>query len=167
MTLVSGWANTDDVVRNQYGALSTDESKGGEYPSSGVKREVEYVVSYDNLPGGSAVGEMDVTIPANAVILDAYYEVITPFAGGTSYDIGLQQTNGSTEIDYDGLWDALVLADINAEGERGVMSAHAGTNSAALANTTLAAEAQLRVAATGSFTAGKMRIVIEYIPAKV
>ena len=164
MGLESNWANTSDVVRNHYGVVDANETLGGKFNETGPIQSIEIEFSYDDLPGGSATGGMEVTIPAGAMILDAYWETKTAFAGGTSYDIGLQQTDGSTEIDYDGLWDALVLADINAEGERRRMSDHAGTNSGALAGVEVANEAQLRVAATGTFTAGVGRIIITYMP---
>lgn len=164
MTLESNWANTSDVVRASYNERPTDIKTGASPKTSGSTRELVVEFSYDDLPGTSATGGMEITIPANSIITDAYFDTLTAFAGGTSYDIGLNETDGSTAIDADGLWDLLPLAEINAANERSVSKTHAGTNSGALLDTTLSAEAQVVVAATGTFTAGKGRIVIEYIP---
>lgn len=159
-----GFENTAGInARNHYGPRKVDEKFGGEISSSGGVKEVEWVFSYDDLPGPTTGGEMETLVPKGAVILSARFQTITAFAGGTSYDIGLQQQDG-TEIDNDGLWDALALAEINAENEWSDASTHAGTNSGNLVSTTvgLAANAYLKAVATGTFTAGKGRIVITY-----
>lgn len=166
MTLESNWANTSDTVRNSYNTRPTDIKTGASPKTSGSTKEYIVEFSYDDLPGTSATGGMELTLPANAILTDAYFETLVAFVGGTSYDIGLNETDGSTAIDADGLWDLLPVAEINAVGERSVAKTHAGTNSGALLDTTLSAEGQLLVVATGTFTAGKGRIVIEYTEAR-
>lgn len=164
MSKANYWENDDGLVIG-FGARSIEGKRGGNVRTSGEKEQYVVEFSYDDLPEGTALVGADgsyVRLPDNALILDAYLEVLEAFAGGTSYDIGLDQADG-TAIDVDGLWDALVLADINAVGARSVASAHAGTNSGALTNAAITDPAVLIVTATGSFTAGRARVVVEYI----
>ena len=104
-----------------------------------------------------------IDLPKNLVnLVDAYIKATTAFAGGTSYDIGLIQSDDSTAIDLDGIWDAIVLADLDATSGS-VSSEHAGTNSGVLIGSSLAADGYLKVVATGTFTAGVAELTIEYI----
>lgn len=99
----------------------------------------------------------DVYIPSGSFIVNAFTMVQTAFAGGTSYDVGLYQTNG-TVIDADGIDNDLLVAQLAAN--EAVI--HDGT---LVAGTILVPEnAHLVVAATGTFTAGKARTIIEYMP---
>ncbi len=161
-----GFENTAGLgVRNHYGARNVDDKFGGQTSTSGLVKQLEWVFSYDDLPTPST-GEMEALIPAGAYIKSCRMMVETGFAGGTSYDIGLQEADG-TEIDNDGLWDALVVADLNVANDTSDASTHGGTNSGNLvaAATATTVAGQLSVVATGTFTAGKGRIIIEYVPA--
>lgn len=139
--------------------------RGGVTNNAGPFREHVVEFSYDSLPSGST--DLSYTaIPANAILVDAYFEVLTAFAGGTSYDIDLvDSADAAIGTGTDKLWDALALADINAVGERSVSSTHGGTNSGNALNVALASAGMLNVIATGTFTAGRARIVIRYLPA--
>lgn len=126
---------------------------------------MEFYWPYNALPTpGTSPGFMAGSgIPALSVIRAAYYEVLasdgstpSPFAGGTSYAIGLQTVNG-TAINNTGLWTALALASINTVGASGV-------SSGALINTQITPEGFPVVVATGTFTAGIMRMVISFTP---
>lgn len=150
-------------VLAHYGPRSTDRSYGGYTETKAGTKQIRQSFTYDDLPGGSTVS-LQAYVPAGAVITDAWFFVDTAFAGGTSYDIGLEKSDGSTAIDADGLFDALVLADIDASvGVNLCASEHAGTNSGALIGAPLAYDAYLVAAATGTFTAGAATIVIEYM----
>lgn len=152
--------------RNHYGPRSTNNKFGGKLPGNGPLRTVEYVFDYDDLPGASTL-DMEVLLDDNCVIREAWFEVLEAFVGGTSYDIDMVTTAGTAiGTGTDKLWDALALADINAVGERSQSSTHAGVNSGNALNVQITEPAQLSAAATGTFTAGKARIVIEYIELK-
>lgn len=146
-----------------YGPRDTDESFGGELATKGKQHQIVYKFSYSDLPGGST-DALTAFVPSGAMITEAYFIPTTAFAGGTSYDIGLIQSNNSTEIDLDGLFDALVLADIDASiGTALTASLHGGTNSGALVGSVLTADGYLKVAATGTFTAGEATFILEYV----
>lgn len=164
MAKANYWENDDGLVVG-FGTRVSEGKRGGNVRTSGEKDQYVVEFSYDDLPEGGALVDADgsyVRLPDNALVLDAYLEVLEAFAGGTSYDIGLDEADG-TAIDVDGLWDDLVLADINAVGERSVARAHGGTNSGTLLDAAITDPAVLIVTATGTFTAGRARVVVEYI----
>jgi hypothetical protein len=144
-------------TRTNYGVRKINEKFGGKQASD-VIQYVEVVFDYDDLPTAGA--EMEALIPAYSLIKSAYLQVITPFAGGTSYNIGLAQTNG-TAVDADGLFAAIATASLTPAGKW-----NAGTG--ALVGAGIGANpCVITVAATGTFTAGKARLVVEYIPGTV
>jgi len=154
-------------VRNHYGPKIIDEGTkfGGQITTSGGEKENEWVFSYNDLPSAANLS-MEALIPEGAKLISARFQVIEAFVGGTSYDIGLEENDGSA-IDLDGLWDLLPLAEINAVNEWSDALIHAGTNSGVLLDTTvgLSADAYLIVVASGTFTAGRARIVIRFTEA--
>ena len=163
MSKASEWTNDDGLVVG-FGVRTSEDLRGGQTNTAGALEEMVIEFNYDDLPTGSTDGSYG-TVPANAIPVDAYFETVTAFAGGTSYDIDFVDSAGSAiGTGTDKLWDALVLADINAAGERSVSSTHGGTNSGNALNVALASAGMLKVTATGTFTAGKGRIVIRYIP---
>ena len=159
-------------VRNHYGARTLEEAQKFGFRKSinaAGNVEVEWVFNYDDLPDPANLS-MEAAIPKGAVLVGAKFQTMTAFTGGTSFDIGLQQNDG-TEIDNDGLWDALLLAETNAENEWSDAATHTGTNSGVLllagaSAAGLAANGYLTVAATGTYTAGKGRVIIEYTEAR-
>lgn len=119
---------------------------------------LEVFFDYSNLPTpGTDAGYMAGTgIPANAIITSAYYLVLVAFAGGTSYNIGLAQVDG-TSISTNGLWSALPLANIDDIG-------NAAISAGSLIGTQIVVEGFPVVAATGTFTSGLMQLQVTYIP---
>ena len=145
-------------VLAHYGPRSTDEHYGGEAAGGGKLKHAVFKFSYDNLPVNNDDG-LTYTIPQGVMIKNVYVKATTDFASGTSYDIGLEEADG-TVIDLDGLFDALTLAEINVGDDA---LSHGGTNSGVLLNLETTAPAQLIVVETGTFTAGEAELVIEYI----
>lgn len=146
-------------VQVHYGPRTTNETNGGVQNTGTRKKAITYKFSYDDLPVGGT-DELRAFVPAGAAITDCYVKATDDFVGGTSYDIGLIQSDDSTAIDLDGIFDALTLAQANAGAD---MREHAGTNSGALIAQELAADGYLKVVATGTFTAGEATLVLEYL----
>lgn len=168
MTIEVGIVRT---VAKNFGVRKTDQKYGGRVQNDLIKTAV-WTFDYNDLPVAST-NKLTFSIPANAVILEAYFLVQTAFTGGTSYDIDLV-TSGDAAIGTgkDKLWDALLLAEIDssAVGTAVLSSTHTGTNSgnvlaglAAGAEYKLSSAGQLSVVATGTFTAGVAQIIIQYI----
>lgn len=147
-------------VPNQFGVPVEPSGLPSVIADDGVRRTIALPFKYDNLPTNSTNDAGVLSIPAHAQIVDARLETKVAFAGGTSYDIGLVQSDG-TAIDVDGLFAALALASINAKGKW-------ANGAGALVGAGIGANAgQIKVTATGTFTAGEARLLVTYIPASV
>ena len=131
------------------------EKKRPAMVTDGLIKELIVPINYDDLPVVSANDASVMEIPANALILDSLLFVETAFAGGTSYNIGLYQSDG-TVIDADGLDAAVLLAALTA-------NAWIDNDGALVGASIGAAAGQVVVAATGTFTAGKAFLHIRYI----
>lgn len=163
---------TASSVTVSYGPRKVEQKFGGEVPNDVIKYAA-WTFTYDSLPGDGYDG-LAKFIPAGSLILEGYFQVITAFTGGTSYDIDFVDSAGSAiGTGSDKLWDALLLTEIDSShvGTSIRSSTHTGTNSgnvlagfAAGAEAKLASAGQLSVAATGTFTAGEARIIIAYLP---
>jgi len=157
-------------IATQFGGSGSH--KLSEYYRGGAN--VEDTNINGNIPA-SGTNKLIYTVPANSVILQGYFLVQTAFAGGTSYDIDFVTSAGAAiGTGSDKLWDGLLLAEIDssAVGTAILSSTHTGTNSgnvlagyAAGAECILASAGQLKVAATGTFTAGVAQIIVQYIDA--
>ena len=113
--------------------------------------------SYDDLPT-YGTDKAILEIPANAFIVRATLRTLTAFAGGTSYNIGLYESD-STVIDADGIDAAVALTAMDAVGETVICD---GALVAATAG--IGANAgQVVIAATGTYTAGHASLEVEYI----
>jgi len=142
------------------------QGAAGKVRTSGNVKELVIDFSYDQLPAASSNNALNQVIPAKSLILEAQVEVLTAFAGGTSYDIGTEQTDG-TDIDTDGIANDILLASLNAAGKRVLLDPNntdslSGALIGKVSSTTL--DSQIIVIATGTFTAGKARLTIRYIP---
>lgn len=152
-------------VQNHYGTRVTKQKFGGQVNTEGNIREIAWDFSYDDLPTNDT-SKLVASIPAGSIPLEAYFQVTTAFAGGTSYDIDFVDSAGSAiGSGSDKLWDALLLAEIDSSEVAAALlaSTHTGTNSGNALNTKLASAGQLKVAATGTFTAGAGRITVRYL----
>lgn len=152
-----------------YGPRLTEKKFASNPRTAGEVRELSCVFNYDSLPTNSTNNSQVISIPAYSFILSAHLVVLTAFAGGTSYAVGLVQADG-TAIDADGLiTDANApLTNINLAGEwvtgSGAMVAPAnGATNVAATGPISTVAGQLKVTATGTFTAGKGRIVVRYM----
>jgi hypothetical protein len=118
-----------------------------------------YNIDYSNAGTLNGYSPNDAFIPANATVTSAQIFVKEAALGGTSFDIGVFQNDG-TAVDADGLDVGVLLAAVDTVGKRvdcdGVLTVAA--TSAIGAN-----DAVIGVTATGAFTAGVIRVVVEYV----
>lgn len=142
-------------VRNWYGPRGAEDKLPALIKTEGMEKTLVYDFNYDDLPAESADGSMSLAIPADSLITNATIHVTTASAGGTSYNFGLYESDG-TVIDADGI-DAAVSNATLAE------DAWVVCDGALVGATVGAAAGQLRVAATGTFTAGSFRVQIDYV----
>lgn len=150
------WTNADGLTVFFAGELR--EYQGGEYPGAGANRTIEIEVDALALTTTpTAFGEPWIIVPRNSVIESVEVISETALASGTSIDIGLIRLDNTTELDYDGLVDGLVIANLNVNGEKNVITAGA-TYSGILLGTETAYPGYLTVTETGDFTAGRLVI---------
>lgn len=139
-----------------YGTRDVEDVLGSKYAGKHGVDVLELTFSFDDLPT-TGQDQAILRLPANSRIKTATLTVITAFAGGTSYNIGLSQPDG-TVIDADGIDAAVATAAIDAVGETVACDGALVANTAGIG----ANDAQVTVAATGTYTAGKARLRIEY-----
>lgn len=98
----------------------------------------------------------DAMIPAGAVVVSCKMIFSEAAAGGTSIIVGGYQLDG-TAIDDNGF----VTATLTAAMTKGAMIVNAGADIGVFVSDTL--DSYIGIAATGTFTAGKGRLILEYI----
>lgn len=142
---------------SHYGPRGIEDVLPSRYSGVNGIEILNYTFSFDDLPV-NGLDEAILNIPANARITNVRLRVIEAFAGGTSYLIGLKQRDGTT-IDLDGIsGPALVLTEMDAIGDN---VACTGALVGLLVGIGAAA-GQVVVAATGTYTAGKAQLEVEY-----
>jgi len=141
-----------------YGPRDIEDKLGSKHTVKQGEEVLEVVYSYDDLPTYGD-DQANFRIPANSRIKEATLRVITAFAGGTSYNIGLYQSDG-TVIDADGIDAAVATAAIDAVGETVACDGALVANTAGIGT----AAGQVVIAATGTYTAGKAVLKVVYEP---
>ena len=175
------WENSDGLTVLQPADLQANvnaENRGRTLRTAGGIKQIEMDVNFVKISGNggtnfSADKNNDGTndgfhggnlkLPAYASILRATMIATEAATGGTSFTVGVA-TEAGAEIDNDGIFTATegVIANVNTIGKRtygngAYVATTAGTASIG------AADGYIRVATSGTFTAGKARLIIEYI----
>ena len=166
---MTNWTNADglQVPFGQNQARET-ASLMGKTANNGPMGYMVLDMNWDDLPDftadsnndgtNNAFSDSDAYIPAKSYITRAYLIVEDKFLVGTDYDLGLYKQDGTT-IDVDGLDAGVALADLELGEVVEMNGVLVGT-----LDTVGADDAYLVVLDNSSdFTAGKARIVIEYI----
>ena len=148
-------------VANHYGPREANGKYGAQSQSVGLVKQAVWSFDYDDLPAGGT-NNLAHSIPAGAYIKSATLYVDqawTSTSGTTDLLVGLEKANG-TDIDADGLFDG-TDATQTAIGTEGNVVAGVG----ALVGATIGADAgELLVApSVDDLTAGKARVVVEYV----
>jgi hypothetical protein len=157
--------NADGLLQ-KYGTEQSTPNVAGEYRTTGSDHEIEVVIDLTTLDQTEAI-QSDVTvIPAGAFIKEVELTVQEAAATGVALDVGLIRLDRSTELDYNGLIDAEVKADIDNLGDViSYTAAGVGASSGgALIGTVLVYTGHITASATTAtaFTTGIMRIKVRY-----
>lgn len=172
------WVNADGLeVRfgNDWTDPALRKNRSGSLRVAGAHKQIEIDLDLKLLPVGvnfstdrnndgtkDGFSATDVRLPANASIVSAYLVMGETAVGGTSIAVGTYQLNG-TAIAATGLITATAGVTANMvvgkriNGDGALTAATAGTNGVG------ANPAYIGVTTVGTFTAGKGRLVIEYI----
>ncbi len=159
MSREATWTNSDGLSVG-FGPLDSVNQNSATVRTQGNIEVQQYVVEFDNLPTDavSAVSSKAVAIPARSVIQRATLTVTEAWVGGTNIDFGLMDVDG-TDIDDDGLDVAVLVSVMNVIGDVVQMNG-------ALVGGILdigSADGYLVTVTTGTYTAGKAILMIEYV----
>tara|TARA_R110000772_G_scaffold223615_1_gene334187 strand:+ start:211 stop:705 length:495 start_codon:yes stop_codon:yes gene_type:complete len=135
-----------------YGRRDIEDLAPSSYAHAQGISKLEYTFSFDDLPTFD-LDELIQRVSGKSVIKSAHIRVIEAAVGGTSYDFGLYQPDG-TLISVDGIDAAVLTAEL-------VDGAHIECDGALVGLEIGPDAGQLVVAATGTFTAGKLQVVLE------
>ena len=176
------------AVRKNYGPILSPSTKpdpaAAVESTSGNFKEVEIRFDYTNLPAVSAASAADAVknaLPAYAAITQAFLVVEQTWVGGTSLEVGTVKQSDGTAVDADGIIPAAVGVTANLVtgyviAGRGVQvleapdaagTAHVdgdGVYAAAATGPICTVASLLSVVAVGTFTAGRARLVVRYLP---
>ena len=167
-------------ARNNYGPREVAKKEAG-LLADGLRRTLVVPFSFDNLPTAANAGADAVAqfVPAGCPVVAVALKVTQTFLGGTDYQFGLEQANG-TDIDTDGLITAAVgvvanLVTTNVIFGRGAMvtegpdaagTAHIDADGVYVKGATgpvSSVNAYPLVTANGTFTAGAGVLYITYL----
>lgn len=161
--MVQAWFNPDKLYL-KYGPDKATSNKTGEYDYDGPTHYVETVIDLSTLTASPTIISDVYTFPKNARIEKVTVVTQTAATGaGAVLNVGLvQSADRTTAIDADGFVAALPLASMDAAGETTVLvvgSTYAGTSIGTTNATVGLITADYDTAA---FTAGQVKVRIEY-----
>jgi len=146
------WTNADGLTV----LMHEEQGNVREGGASAVSPMKHLIIDLD-LTEDRAVQANDAAIPAGSWIKSASLVVTTAAAGGTSINFGLADAAGAA-IDADGIDAAVATAELAdnlaVPCDGALVGGTAGVG---------AADAYVTTANTGTFTAGAVKLVIEYI----
>lgn len=154
-----------DGLTIAYGTAQGQPDNIGSPFASGSNKRVEIDMKFSDLAAFGTTnyifgGIPNVEIPANAVIVSATFVTTTAFTGSSAtLDIGLVQSDGTTEIDWNGFFAALAQTAMTPAGTP-------ATGSGALISTKTSVAGFITTNVnTANFTAGAGRFILEYFVA--
>jgi len=153
---MSTWDNFDGL-KVKFGLDRAEENPKGKNAVQATKHMTVSIDLVDGNHGLTDVSEWDAAIPAGAYITKASLVVTEAAAGGTSFNIGLAETD-QTVIDADGIDAGILLAEVAADKAVDCDGALVGGT-----DTIGSAAGVVYITRTGTFTAGKADLVIEYV----
>ncbi len=136
----------DQGVRGARAGVTTSTTKLNELilevDLEGVARTI-YTADLNNDGTADGFSGLDGYLPANSVILDQNVIVLETLAGGTNYAVGTYQEDGTVD-DADG-----IRTTAGADGVQ--------------VGTQLTAKRFVGVVTTGTYTAGRVKIIVQYL----
>ena len=162
--MANTWLDPDGLF-HKFGPTKAVANKGGEYKNYGTLREVELKIDLTALTQAETIQSDQVFIPAGARLQEVEIEVLTVGATGVAIDVGLTKTDRTTEIDFDGILAAVVVANLTAGNKINLVKG--GTNAGALigSGTSTAFVGMVSASATTAtaFTTGSILLKIRYL----
>lgn len=162
--MVNSWFNSDNLYI-KFGPDSATATTAGEYKNYGPLSVIEVKLDLTTLTataGGTIVADTTF-FPKNARIEEIVVEVETAATGATAtLDIGLKDTDRSTQIDYDGFVAAMTVATITPAGKKVTLTAGSSFAGALIGTTNATVGYIVANYNTAAFTAGVIKLRIYY-----
>jgi len=116
---MGNWLNTDGLYL-KFGPEKATPNKGGEYRTVGALREIKFKIDLTTLTELETPLSDTVFFPKMRI---HSVDVLTHTAAvtGVAIDLGLVQTNRTTEIDFNGLLAAFPTAQMGTAGEHTII----------------------------------------------
>lgn len=151
-------------LRQKFGVEQTVSGIGGEYRNNGLEREIELKITLSALTQSETILDENIFMPAGMRISEVKVRTNTAAATGVAIDLGLVRTDGTTEIDFDGLLNAFPLASMDAAGETNTYVVQGAAAGGSLIGTTTSNVGYFTCSATTAtaFTAGVIYVSIKY-----
>lgn len=150
------WNNPDGLTVRFDKEVGVRGARAGVTTGAGKRRELVFEVDltgvartiYTADPGNTGANTafddgLNTPLPTGAVIVGQRAVVITALAGGTNYAVGTYQGNGTVDT------AAGIRTTAGADGTQ--------------VGTQLAADRYVGVVTTGTYTAGKVKVIVEYV----
>ena len=148
----------------KYGVEQTVTNNGGEYRNNGKEREIEVSINLVTLTETETPLSDNIFFPAGVKITEVEIFVETAAATGVAIDVGLQRTDRTTEIDYDGILAAFVTATMTVGNK--IVLRKGGTQAGALVGSGVAIANVGHITASRTtataFTTGLIKVTVRY-----
>ena len=148
----------------KWGLEQTVTSNAGEYRNNSKEREIEFSLNLVTLTETETPVADNVFFPAGVKITEVEIFVETAAATGVAIDVGLQRTDRTTEIDYDGILAAFVTATMTVGNK--VVLRKGGTQAGAMVGSGVATANVGHITASRTtataFTTGLVKITVRY-----
>lgn len=156
------WRNSDGLIV-YFGRTEGIAGNGGEYRTTGVNREQEFIIDMSTLTTSAQYIDQHWELPKGAVIESVTVEtLVTPTSGGSgTFSVGLKQSDQSTNISDTALVNAATFASLSTAGTQqnltvGVTGVGANVG-AALANNGL-----ITAKVSATYSAGRVAVRVRY-----
>lgn len=156
------WFNSDGLYL-EFGTTKAVVETAGNYKVNGELNEVFLDLDLTTLTSTPAIVSNTYKFPTGMRIQEIVVVTHTAATGtSTSFDLGLQREDRSTQIDYDGLLAAFPKTSCDAVGEQTTVTV-GGTGAGALLGTATTQVGYLTANTNAStFSAGNVRVRIRY-----
>lgn len=151
------WDNGDGLVVG-FGTRTVDRHAFKINDSYGATQKLYMDFDWSDLGTSLAATDPQLTqgpvIPSGAVLLSATIKVTEAFAGGTDIDVGVYNSETGAVVDAAGIDAAVATASLTLGAEIACDGADI--------NTAVGVDSKIGVIRTGTFTAGKAVLEVEY-----
>lgn len=154
-----------DGLLVKYGRIEGQAGRAGEYRTNTGVRVLEFAVDLVDVASAAAVFDYHAVFDKGWLIEKVEVETTVAVTGTNAVlNIGLQRTDGTTELDYDGLGTAAALTQTAMAAKGTILTYIKGTsNAGALLGTSLANNGLLTLDYdTAAFTAGRISVRVHY-----